>query len=514
MSRRAAAAPKNYSVDQEASSDSELEAKPAQAVRASKTKPSATRTRAAPSKQAAGAGANKPRTEKTRRKSDSKPAVVKEIPATQVPDESADEFDLPGANERALSTPMTATKKREEPAVPAKAASEGASKPHAKHGRKAKDIKNEIPDTQVEDFEGEAQASSNLGRSAQAPKRPRPAKREAKVKSPVADIAHDDDKTNEEANRQQKQDITGPRATGRKRSNSESEGDGSGSDRSAKRRLSAMTKRFESLEVQYEQLKNVAVKEAETNYDELKERTNEQQKAADSLVSHLRTELASQASAAAEAKDLQSRVSDLQALTEKLKKDNESLQTNLTSAQADMKALQVKLAATRAASEQRAVPNSAVKKGVNGKQALAAGSADTQKLAIKEQLYGDLTGLIIRDVKRREDEDGNMDVYDCIQTGRNGTLRFHLAVPNPQPPGVAYGDADLEYSPLLDPSNDRTLIEILPDYLTDEILFPQKEAQRFYGRINEFIMKSRPSPAQIPDDVTHDDAAEEDDDTI
>ena len=79
-------------------------------------------------------------------------------------------------------------------------------------------------------------------------------------------------------------------------------------------------------------------------------------------------------------------------------------------------------------------------------------------------------------------------------TANNHTaLRFHLAVPNPQPVGVPYGDADLEYCPLLDPSNDRTLLELLPDYLTDEILFPQREAQRFYGRINEFIMKSQPA---------------------
>lgn len=49
------------------------------------------------------------------------------------------------------------------------------------------------------------------------------------------------------------------------------------------------------------------------------------------------------------------------------------------------------------------------------------GSAEAIQAAqiaqLKEDLYSDLTGLIIRDVKREAEE----DVYDCIQTGRNGS---------------------------------------------------------------------------------------------
>jgi hypothetical protein len=45
-------------------------------------------------------------------------------------------------------------------------------------------------------------------------------------------------------------------------------------------------------------------------------------------------------------------------------------------------------------------------------------ATDAQKEAkMKENLYSDLTGLIIRGVKRKEGE----DEYDCIQTGRNGS---------------------------------------------------------------------------------------------
>ena len=49
------------------------------------------------------------------------------------------------------------------------------------------------------------------------------------------------------------------------------------------------------------------------------------------------------------------------------------------------------------------------------------GSAEAAQAAqvaqLKEDLYSDLTGLILRGVEKVEDE----NVYDCIQTGRNGS---------------------------------------------------------------------------------------------
>jgi len=44
-------------------------------------------------------------------------------------------------------------------------------------------------------------------------------------------------------------------------------------------------------------------------------------------------------------------------------------------------------------------------------------TSESQAAQLKEDLYSDLTGLIIRGVKR----DAEDDVYDCIQTGRNGS---------------------------------------------------------------------------------------------
>ena len=106
------------------------------------------------------------------------------------------------------------------------------------------------------------------------------------------------------------------------------------------------------------------------------------------------------------------------------------LSTSLFEAQNENKAVQAKLAASRTAaasveSVHAKVPGSAIKP--NGQaRTLMVGSAEAAQAAqvaqLKEDLYSDLTGLILRGVKRGEDS----DVYDCIQTGRNGSKFGHL----------------------------------------------------------------------------------------
>lgn len=136
-----------------------------------------------------------------------------------------------------------------------------------------------------------------------------------------------------------------------------------------------------------------------------------------------------------------------------------------------------------------------------------------------------MTGLILRDVKRKEER--GEDVYDCIQTGRNGSksivhlypapiylanhttaLHFHLTLSNPtlststnptttsstphhhaHNPAQPYEDAEFQYTPLLDPSRDNELMEILPDYLTEEICFPRSNAAKFYARVVDCLTK-------------------------
>lgn len=67
-------------------------------------------------------------------------------------------------------------------------------------------------------------------------------------------------------------------------------------------------------------------------------------------------------------------------------------------------------------------------------------------------------------------------------------LRFHLSVSHPDAkatatPGTSYDEEEFAYAPLLDAKNDRQLLEILPNYLTEEIVFPRPSAARFYQKV-------------------------------
>ncbi|OBT97146.1 hypothetical protein VE01_04863 [Pseudogymnoascus verrucosus] len=155
---------------------------------------------------------------------------------------------------------------------------------------------------------------------------------------------------------------------------------------------------------------------------------------------------------------------------------------SLSDAQNENKSLSAKLTAARAAaasaeSNARA-PGSAKKSAaairmMGGAEAVAA----AQAAQLKEDLYRDLTGLIIRSVKHEEEE----DVFDCIQTGRNGTLHFKFGVPNDK--NADYEESQCHYVPQMDPSRDEELKELLPEYMSEELTFPRPQVDKFYARV-------------------------------
>lgn len=162
-------------------------------------------------------------------------------------------------------------------------------------------------------------------------------------------------------------------------------------------------------------------------------------------------------------------------------------------------------------------------RGKGQPRTIMVGSAEAAQAAqialLKEDLYSDLTGLILREVARGDES----DVYDCIQTGRNGSkcisfpescklkldnpiedqdtnliicffppaLHFKLAVANDNDAKINYDDATFLYTPRLDSNRDRDLLELLPDYLSEEITFSRVNAAKFYGRVVETLTKRR-----------------------
>ena len=100
---------------------------------------------------------------------------------------------------------------------------------------------------------------------------------------------------------------------------------------------------------------------------------------------------------------------------------------------------------------------------------------------LREELHSDLSGLIFRTVER---ENGNT-IFDCLQIGRNGSisppcssrvadvaLHYKLAMEDKD---VNDPHGQIVYTPLLDPNRDEKILQVLPDYLTDEIMFAREQ---------------------------------------
>lgn len=116
---------------------------------------------------------------------------------------------------------------------------------------------------------------------------------------------------------------------------------------------------------------------------------------------------------------LQSQVAATNAENEKLKDQVKTSQSALAEAQNEVKSLTAKLDAARKSVQAPAdkVPGSAVKSHSLGRSQMGSNPEAAKHAALKEELYRDLTGLIINSVKRKDGE----DEYSCIQTGRNGS---------------------------------------------------------------------------------------------
>lgn len=104
----------------------------------------------------------------------------------------------------------------------------------------------------------------------------------------------------------------------------------------------------------------------------------------------------------------------------------DQLSNSLSEAQNENKALQAKLANSRSASAaveslNARTPGSGMRGRTPAAKTIMVGSAEAAHAAqvaqLKEDLYSDLSGLILRGVDRGDDS----DIYDCIQTGRNGS---------------------------------------------------------------------------------------------
>ncbi|EXJ80830.1 hypothetical protein A1O3_07114 [Capronia epimyces CBS 606.96] len=279
------------------------------------------------------------------------------------------------------------------------------------------------------------------------------------------------------------------------RRRAESASDAERGDPNLRRKLGDITRKLENVDLKYRNLKDVGINEANANMEKVRKQCDAAMQASNELIASLRKELAMQAPLAQEARQLKKQFQTQEEEMATMRQTLSGLENSLSAAQNENKALQAKLAAARAPSVDNAkvkTPGSAIKAAghrplmiASAEAAQAAQAAQTAQM--KEDLYSDLTGLIIRSVKRTEEG----DTYDCIQTGRNGTLHFKLYVDQEDARTASFEETEFLYTPLLDANQDRAMIDLMPSYLTEDITFARQNAAKFYGRVVDTLTKRR-----------------------
>ncbi|OLL24222.1 Monopolin complex subunit pcs1 [Neolecta irregularis DAH-3] len=218
-------------------------------------------------------------------------------------------------------------------------------------------------------------------------------------------------------------------------------------------KLEELRAKYTMMENRYNTLKQLKETETEKNFAKYKKLSEQRFQASDEVI-----------------KSLEAQVVSKSAVTEDIKtakKASKAEKAEIQNLQNQVSSLREELLQTKN-TLQIATAKLANRKENNGSTGLSG---------FKEDLYADLTGLIIRDVKHSPEK----TIYDCIQTGRNRTIHFKLSLNNTT--------NQTEYVPLLDTNRDKQLIDLLPDYLVEEIQFDRDQAGSFFHRLCGVLQK-------------------------
>lgn len=157
----------------------------------------------------------------------------------------------------------------------------------------------------------------------------------------------------------------------------------------------------------------------------------ERSRVIETLQSDLKAQQKAQEDFSAETKVLKKKLAIKETEISILQTKVQELSKNLQDQQNESKVMSAKLVQAQAQAQVQAqrnnaqVPGSAVKPGYRGplgNPKTNTGVDDTWLARVKEELYADLCGLIIVNVRKENDS----NVFECVQTGVNGrTLLSH-----------------------------------------------------------------------------------------
>ncbi|KAK6531604.1 hypothetical protein TWF694_002788 [Orbilia ellipsospora] len=262
-------------------------------------------------------------------------------------------------------------------------------------------------------------------------------------------------------------------------SNEENKLTASANDKTAKARqrkesknvdVDAVVEELAQLRIRYEKLRYLKTEEADLIQDEQIQALQNQDKASQRIIENLKSEL-------------KSRVINFQQLQEKdrrireLEEQQSLMEHKIERLLQDHAILSAKLETAR----------NSTKTPLNNTKTTGAVVGHTKEFSHhKDNLYSDLCGLLVLNVKT--DEDGGIE-YDCLSTGKNGALHFKLQLDGEDEEDENEDDDGpyFTYNPMLERGRDERLIAVLPPIFRDEMNFKRTRGVDFYLQLMQSL---------------------------
>ncbi|QNP97874.1 Conserved hypothetical protein [Yarrowia lipolytica] len=99
-----------------------------------------------------------------------------------------------------------------------------------------------------------------------------------------------------------------------------------------------------------------------------------------------------------------------------------------------------------------------------------------------EAIYSIVRQLTGTDVEIVSQNSQGQQLFLCKQTGKNGTVRYHLGLDGAESP-------DFAYQIITETDEDKKVAKLLPEYLRGSITFARKEAISFFNKISVTLAK-------------------------
>ncbi|KAI9497645.1 chromosome segregation protein Csm1/Pcs1-domain-containing protein [Zychaea mexicana] len=235
-----------------------------------------------------------------------------------------------------------------------------------------------------------------------------------------------------------------------------------------------LRQQLEQLQRKYDELVNLRYTQAEENILRLKETANRQLQEADNRVQHLQRSL----------DDKENKLQEMESVLQEKERVYHEREKEIRDFKNDVTLQQQRIQQAWDTEKEQSTKEIDILKAKverleseRNDQGMSKYVNDDQRIKHLVETYEDLTGLLVTDIK----DTNNGQVYNCVQSGSNGTIQFKLY----RQDGPT---REFTYQPIFDTERDGAMVKKLPGQMLSDVNFRQEQACLFHCKLSYALL--------------------------